>query len=96
MARAAQTDYADRFATELYPIIKPIDVDGTASLHDLARELNRRNIRTRRGKRWYAATVRNLLGRRPFQEPYEVRSRTLYGGQCPYRRARKNSSQHSY
>ncbi len=56
---------ADRFATDLRPIIDDITAAGHTSLRALAVELNRRGIVTRRGGQWHAPTVRGILRRLP-------------------------------
>ena len=56
-------DGAERFATDLEPIVTDIMVAGHISLRSVARELNRRGIVTRRGGAWHAATVRDLFSR---------------------------------
>nr|BAF45205.1 putative resolvase [uncultured bacterium] len=47
-------------AANVLPVIKQIRVGG-ASLRQIAAELNARGIKTSRGGRWHATTVRNLL-----------------------------------
>lgn len=54
---------ADEFAFSLAPIIRNIQQAGYTSLNSIAAELNRLGIRTRRGGRWYASTVRNAICR---------------------------------
>jgi DNA invertase Pin-like site-specific DNA recombinase len=54
---------ADKFAAQLAPVIAAIRADGIMSLEGMAAALNERGILTARGGRWYATTVRNLLGR---------------------------------
>jgi DNA invertase Pin-like site-specific DNA recombinase len=54
---------ADLQAQSVRPIIDAIKAEGAASLHAIARQLNEREIRTARGGRWYATSVRNLMGR---------------------------------
>jgi hypothetical protein len=54
---------ADQFAAAILPIIDQIRASGATTLTDIARELNARDVRTARGKRWYPMTVRNILRR---------------------------------
>ena len=67
--RAARTaaavqlkDEADRFASMMRPTVDGLMAHGMG-LRAVARELNRRGIRTTRGREWQAVTVRNLLER---------------------------------
>jgi DNA invertase Pin-like site-specific DNA recombinase len=60
---------ADGHAANVLPMVRQI-ADGGASLHQIAAELNRRGISTARGGKWYATTVRNVLGRT--HQPAEV------------------------
>ena len=50
-------------AEMLRPIIEDIQAEGITGVRGMARELNERGILTARGGRWYASTVRQLLGR---------------------------------
>ena len=52
---------ADDFAANVLPIIRDIEEAGVTTLQGIAGVLNARGIRTARGGRWHAATVRNLL-----------------------------------
>jgi DNA invertase Pin-like site-specific DNA recombinase len=61
--RAAQTKEADRFATQLQPVIAAIQRSGATSLASIADALNNRGIRSARGGRWHVSAVRNLLAR---------------------------------
>lgn len=63
----ARQAVADRFATDVFPLIQSLKNEGNMSLEALARELNERGISTARGARWYASTVRNLLARAKFR-----------------------------
>ena len=54
---------ADAFAEQLVPVLADIRRTGCTSLRDIAGELNRRGIVTRRGGRWQVSNVRNLLER---------------------------------
>jgi DNA invertase Pin-like site-specific DNA recombinase len=62
-AQAAHRASADRFAANVLPIIQSIRASGIASYMGIADALNSRGIRTARGGRWHATTVRNLLSR---------------------------------
>lgn len=53
---------ADQFAANVLPVIREIATGG-ASLHQVARELNARGVKTARGGEWHAMTVRNALTR---------------------------------
>ncbi len=54
---------ADQFAANVLPVIRDIERAGVTTLQGIADALNARGIRTARGRRWYASTVRNLLVR---------------------------------
>ena len=54
---------ADRFAANVAPIIRNIERAGVTTLQGIADALNARGIRTARGRRWYATTVKNVLDR---------------------------------
>ncbi len=54
---------ADRFAANVVPVIRDIERAGVTTLQGIADALNARGIRTARGRRWYATTVRNVLDR---------------------------------
>jgi DNA invertase Pin-like site-specific DNA recombinase len=56
----ARQDKADEFAAEVGPIAKDLQSQGL-TLRQIAAEMTRRGIRTRRDKEWEAATVRNLI-----------------------------------
>ncbi len=51
---------ADQFAANVLPVIGDIERAGVTTLQGIADALNARGIRTARGRRWYASTVRNL------------------------------------
>jgi hypothetical protein len=53
----------DRFAADFVPVVADIRAAGYSSLRDIANELNRRGMLTRRGGRWHLSSVRNLLRR---------------------------------
>jgi len=54
---------ADQHAANVLPVICDIERAGVTTLQGIADALNARGIRTARGRRWYASTVRNLLVR---------------------------------
>jgi len=54
---------ADQHAANVLPVIHDIERAGVTTLQGIADALNARGIRTARGRRWYASTVRNLLVR---------------------------------
>jgi DNA invertase Pin-like site-specific DNA recombinase len=54
---------AESYARDLAPIVADIRAGGVTSLGAIAAELNARHIQTRRGGKWYASSVRNLLAR---------------------------------
>ena len=54
---------ADRFAANVVPVIRDIERAGVTTLQGIADALNARGIRTARGRRWYATTVKNVLDR---------------------------------
>lgn len=60
---------ADAFADTMLPLIRKVQADGAASLRDIARALNERNIRTARGCEWTGASVRNVLVRIATADP---------------------------
>jgi DNA invertase Pin-like site-specific DNA recombinase len=62
-AQAAHRASADRFAANVLPIIESIRASGISTHLGIADALNNRGVRTARGGRWHATTVRNLLGR---------------------------------
>ncbi len=54
---------ADTHAKDLDPIIQELKKEGHRSLTAIARQLNERSICSPRGGRWYAQSVKNLMGR---------------------------------
>jgi len=62
LAHKAIQQQADQFAETLAPLIEKMRGEGM-SLAAVAEELNSRNIQTARGRKWYPATVRNLIKR---------------------------------
>ena len=51
----------DRLVGDLLPVIREVEMAGACSLGEIAAALNARGFRTRRGRSWTRATVRNLL-----------------------------------
>jgi len=60
---SALQERAVLFADNARPIIESIRRSGISTLTGIAEALNLRGIRTERGGRWYATTVRNILRR---------------------------------
>ena len=54
---------AEQFAADLKGTVGEIRASGKTSLPAIAAELNARHIQTRRGGKWHASSVRNLLAR---------------------------------
>jgi DNA invertase Pin-like site-specific DNA recombinase len=54
---------ADQFATNVAPIIRDIQGAGITTLRGVADALNKRGIKTRRGRQWNASQVKNVLER---------------------------------
>lgn len=54
---------ADRFASDMAPIIHHLRLRGVTSLEGMARALNADGYHTARGGKWYASSVRLLLTR---------------------------------
>ena len=61
--RAVVSRNADCHAESLAAVLADIQTEGHSSLRDIAMELNRRGMMTRRGGRWHVSNVRNLIGR---------------------------------
>ena len=61
LGRNAQQSEAVRFAKNVIPIIRSIRAAGVIGLASIADALNNRGVRTARGGRWHASSVRNLL-----------------------------------
>jgi DNA invertase Pin-like site-specific DNA recombinase len=59
----AHTASADNFARNVLPIIHDIEAAGVKTLKGISVALNDRGIKTARGGKWYAATVKNVLAR---------------------------------
>lgn len=64
LGRRVQITEADRFATNILPVIRAIEACGITSLAGIANALNARGIATARGGRWHVSTVRNVLRRK--------------------------------
>jgi DNA invertase Pin-like site-specific DNA recombinase len=62
---ANRIEAADRFATNVLPIIREIRASGISSLRGVARALTARGIKTARGGEWSAVQVTDILNR-PF------------------------------
>lgn len=62
-AIATITANADAHAHDIATVIEAIRKDGITSLNGIAGQLNTRSIRTPRGGRWQATSVKNLLER---------------------------------
>ena len=60
---AGNAGKADDFAKNIVPVIKAVRASGASSLAAVADSLNARGIKTARGGRWYATTVRNIEAR---------------------------------
>jgi Recombinase len=54
---------ADQFAAKLLPIIRELQASGVTEYRAIARELERRGIRTPRGGDWSGVQVCNILKR---------------------------------
>jgi DNA invertase Pin-like site-specific DNA recombinase len=54
---------AERFANQVLPIIKDLQLQGITSYKAIARALNARGIATANRRQWYGTTVKNLLNR---------------------------------
>ena len=54
---------ADQFAAKLQPLIRELQASGVTSQRAIARELERRGVKTPRGGEWSAAQVGSVLKR---------------------------------
>jgi DNA invertase Pin-like site-specific DNA recombinase len=54
---------ADRFASNIVPVIETLRTSGITDLRGLAAALNARGVRTARGGRWHVSNVRNVMRR---------------------------------
>jgi DNA invertase Pin-like site-specific DNA recombinase len=55
---------ADKHAANVLPVIRDIQNAGVTTLKGIAKALNARGIKTARGRRWYATTVKNIMQRK--------------------------------
>jgi DNA invertase Pin-like site-specific DNA recombinase len=60
---AASKLKADEHAWLLWPVIERLKAEGHTSLGSLSKQLNEEGMRTPRGGKWHASSVRNLLSR---------------------------------
>jgi DNA invertase Pin-like site-specific DNA recombinase len=63
MGRTTQQSEADRFASNIIPLIRSIQSTGALGMVSVAKALNHRGVRTARGARWHPSSVANLLAR---------------------------------
>jgi hypothetical protein len=61
LALQSITEGADRFALSMRAHLDDATASGARSYHDIARHLNRRGVSSRRGGKWGAAQVRNVV-----------------------------------
>jgi DNA invertase Pin-like site-specific DNA recombinase len=61
--RAVQASEADRFASNVLPIVETIQASGVTTLGGIAEALNARGIRPPRGGAWRISSVQNLIAR---------------------------------
>ena len=59
--------HADLFAENTLPIIREVQAAGITTLQGIAEALNARGVHTARGKKWFPATVKNILARQTRQ-----------------------------
>lgn len=62
-AQEARQVGADRFASNVIPVIRQVQAAGCTSLRCIATALNARGIKTRRGTSWTAAAVSRVVAR---------------------------------
>ncbi|MBP3984784.1 recombinase family protein [Pseudoxanthomonas helianthi] len=62
-AQEAREQGADRFATNVIPVIRQVQAAGCTGLREIAAALDARGIKTRRGSNWTAAAVSRVLSR---------------------------------
>ena len=70
LGRECQIALADEFAASLAPIVHSLRASGVLTLEATTQALNQRGIRTSRGGRWYASSVRNLTARITQSKPW--------------------------
>ena len=63
LGRRVQRTEADRFATNVLPVIRSILSHGPVGIVSIAAQLNERGIRTARGGDWHVSSVANVLAR---------------------------------
>jgi DNA invertase Pin-like site-specific DNA recombinase len=63
LGRSAQQTEADRFATNVLPVIRSILAHGPVGMVSIAQQLNQCGIRTARGGNWHVSSVANVLAR---------------------------------
>jgi DNA invertase Pin-like site-specific DNA recombinase len=63
LGHAANRKAADKFATNVKPIIEQIRASGATSLRDVASALAARGVPTARGGAWSAAQIANIMRR---------------------------------
>lgn len=63
LARKAASEQADYFAAQVLPMIRDIQDAGKKTLSGIADALNRLGVKSARGGRWYAASVKRVLDR---------------------------------
>ena len=59
--------HADQFAENTLPLIREVQTAGITTLLGIAEALNARGVHTARGKKWFPATVKNILARQTNQ-----------------------------
>ena len=69
LGRRAQRAEADRFATNVLPVIRSILAQGRVGMGSIAEQLNQRGIRTARGGNWHVSSVANILARAKACDP---------------------------
>jgi DNA invertase Pin-like site-specific DNA recombinase len=69
LGRRVQRAEADRFATNVLPVIRSILSHGPIGMVSIAAKLNERGIRTPRGGNWHVSSVANLLARAKACDP---------------------------
>jgi hypothetical protein len=61
IGRQSAKQTAQRFASNVMPLVRSIQASRITSLGGIAQALNSRGIRTARGGQWHVSTVMNLL-----------------------------------